>query len=70
MCINESIEHNHLTVTPDTLLTDTIALIDRQQTGIVRCVLVVAAGQLKGILTCSDLVIAIANKYDLTTTKG
>ncbi len=69
MCINESIEHNHLTVTPDTLLTDTIALKNQQQTGITRCVLVVAAGQLKGILTCSDLIGAIANKYDLTTTK-
>ena len=69
MCIDESIEHHHLTVTPDTLLTDTIALMNQQQAGIARYVLVVAAGQLKGILTCSDLVKAIANKLELTTTK-
>ena len=69
MCIDESIEHNHLTVAPDTLLTSAIALMNQQQAGIARYVLVVAAGQLKGILTCSDLVKAIANKLELTTTK-
>ena len=67
MCTNKSIEHELLTIAPDTLLSEAIALMNQLDS--IDCVLVVAAKKLQGILTLKDIVKAIANGYDLTATK-
>lgn len=68
MSNNRFIKHDPLTVAPDTLLSEAIALMNQQQADTLNCVLVVAAGKLTGILTSQDVVRAIAKGYDLTAT--
>jgi PAS domain S-box-containing protein len=64
--IDRFIEHNPLVVTPNTILLDAIAIMDKQQqSGCADCVLVVAAGRLSGILTKNDLVRLLVTKVDL-----
>ncbi|VEP12666.1 PAS/PAC sensor hybrid histidine kinase (modular protein) [Hyella patelloides LEGE 07179] len=69
MCINNFIERNLLIVAPDTLLSDVTALMSqKRQKSLAGCVLVVAAAQLIGILTQSDVIKSIAQGFDITAT--
>ncbi len=69
MCIDKFIEHNPLVVTSETLLADAISLMNqKQQADVPNCVLVVAAEQLRGILTQSDVIRLVATGVNLATT--
>ena len=69
MCIDRFIENNPLIVTPDTLLSDAIILMNqRQQNNLTDCVLVVTAAKLQGIFTKADVIKSIATGVDLATT--
>ncbi|HHP7231520.1 MAG TPA: PAS domain S-box protein [Xenococcaceae cyanobacterium] len=69
MCIAQYIETNPIIVAPDTVISDAVALMSQeQQQSRSSCVLVVAAAQLRGILTNSDVVRLVATGVNLATT--
>jgi PAS domain S-box-containing protein len=65
--IEQAIQLNPLTVTPETLLSEAIALINLDN-DLPACVLVVATTKLVGILTARDVVRLVATGVDLATT--
>ena len=69
MYTNKPFKDDFLLVTPETLLSDAIALMSQQPNGNDDCLLVVTAAQLKGILTTKELLKAISNGCDLVTTR-
>jgi PAS domain S-box-containing protein len=67
--IDQYIKSQVLTIAPHTLLKDAVTLIAQQQAkNQPRCLLIVAANQLIGILTPSDVVRLVATETDLATT--
>ncbi|MEN9871200.1 MAG: hypothetical protein RLZZ171_2192, partial [Cyanobacteriota bacterium] len=67
--IDKYIESHPLTIAPNTLLKDAVVLLAQQQAkNKPRCLLIVAANKLIGILTQSDVVRLVATETDLATT--
>jgi PAS domain S-box-containing protein len=67
--IDKYIESHPVTIAPDTLLKNAVVLLAQQQAeNKPRCLLIVAANQLIGILTQSDVVRLVATETDLATT--
>jgi PAS domain S-box-containing protein len=67
--IDKYIESHPLTIAPNTLLKDAVVLLAQQQAkNKPRCLLIVAANKLIGILTQSDIVRLVATETDLATT--
>jgi PAS domain S-box-containing protein len=68
--INRFIDQNPLVVTPDTVCLDAIALMNqRQQNGLLDCILVVTAESLRGIITKTDVIRLLAQGVDLAITR-
>ena len=69
MCISQLIESNFLTIAPDALLSDAIALMGQKSSNTLSdCVLIIAEEQLVGILTSENIIQSLAQGCDVTST--